>query len=65
MSRIVGPISRFLRLSFPENVKILGCDPYLLKEEVASGNIEKAKEIKNIMDREIARKTWGRIGRDL
>ena len=33
-----------------------------VKEEVSCGNINKTKEIKSIMDRDIARKTWIRIG---
>ena len=36
-----------------------------VKEEVSCGNINKTKEIKSIMDREIARTTWGSIGQSL
>ena len=36
-----------------------------VKEEAIKGNIKKAKKIKNIMDREIERKTWVSIVSDL
>ena len=32
------------------------------KEEVERGNMNKTKEIKSLIDRKIARKTWGSIG---
>ena len=35
------------------------------KEEIERGNIKKTKEIKSLIDRKIARKTWGSIGRAL